>query len=1170
MLIKIKSFVVVSLTGLSLMQGVTLPTTIFEPSLTLQIYARNPEPGTRNPAFQTRNPEPRTLSPGFSLESEIKGGDRHTYQASLKTGDYVSVQFTQKDLPLVYRLIGPDGKQILEQDGSEGDQSRDPISLLVETAGDYRFEVSPLVSTAAPGPYGIRVEALRPATPQDLAEQEVKKLLEQAQKLRNARKYDEAVTTATQALEKCTAAFGPETALASDCLLNMSVTYGSKPDRAKAEEYYLKTIALREKVFGPEHHKVAGVVYRYAVMLKQGGDFARAEPVYKRALAIREKALGPDHLEVAVSLNALALLYKDSGNYAPAEPYYLRACAIAEKIHGPVHERVGNFIYQLGLFYQLRGDFDRAEELFQRTHAIWETTLGPDHWKITQSLCILASLYLDTGEYAKAEPLLNRSLALAEKIGPESNYVAQTLDLLASMYRARGDYEKAEPYYQRALVLWEKARGADNPSVALHLVNLGDLYRAMGEFAKAEPLYQRALVLREKGFGKEHRFVADCIFGQAELAKEKGDLAQAEALHVKVLAMREKLLGPDHIEVALSLQLLAAIYRQQGKFAAAEPLLNRALNIRERALGLENPDVAASLTDLALLNLAEGNVNQTIALLSKSNDVTERDLCRNLVTGSERQKLLYLVTTNPKTDVTISLHAQTAPKNRDALRAGLTVVLRRKGRGLDAMAESIEELQRRAAPEDRGLLSELARAKTRLSSLILRGPDTQTSEAYQAQIKDLTDQVDQIEAKVSVRSAEYRAQTQPISLESIQKAVPDDAALVEFVSYRPYDAKTDTFATRHYLAYVLTRTGDPKWADLGEAEPIEAAVGDLRQTLSSAKKDLENEVKPAARKLEKLVMKPVRSLIGSRKHLLISPDGALNLIPFAALMDEKGKFLVETYSLTYLTSGRDLLRLQVKIESQSPALVMADPDYDKGAGPKLFGQSFSPLARLGGTHQEGSQLKALFADATLKMEGEATKQALKSAVKPALVHIATHGFFLRETPQTNSVAESGTRNLTKVQSLDLNPETVHQTNPLLRSGLFFAGANRGGSQTENDSTLTALEAASLNLWGTKLVTLSACDTGLGDVKVGDGVYGLRRALVLAGSESQMMSLWPVSDAATRDLMVGYYQRLKAGEGRSQALRQVQLKMLKSPVRRHPYYWASFIQSGEWANLDGKR
>ena len=140
---------------------------------------------------------------------------------------------------------------------------------------------------------------------------------------------------------------------------------------------------------------------------------------------------------------------------------------------------------------------------------------------------------------------------------------------------------------------------------------------------------------------------------------------------------------------------------------------------------------------------------------------------------------------------------------------------------------------------------------------------------------------------------------------------------------------------------------------------------------------------------------------------------------------------------------------------------------------------------------------------------------------------------------------------------------------MLRSGLALAGANLHKGD-DDDGILTALEAAGLNLWGTKLVTLSACDTGIGEVKNGEGVYGLRRAFVLAGTETLVMSMWPVSDYVTREMMTAYYKGLKQGQGRGEAMRQVQLSMLKSKDRAHPFYWASFIQSGEWANLDGKR
>jgi CHAT domain-containing protein len=226
---------------------------------------------------------------------------------------------------------------------------------------------------------------------------------------------------------------------------------------------------------------------------------------------------------------------------------------------------------------------------------------------------------------------------------------------------------------------------------------------------------------------------------------------------------------------------------------------------------------------------------------------------------------------------------------------------------------------------------------------------------------------------------------------------------------------------------------------------------------------------------------------------------------------------------------------------------------------------FSPLPH---TAREGDALRALLPGATLLTKREATKAALSQVRSPALLHIATHGFFLKDS----KLMPSGGRGFRAVNDdpqrmlREMEKSGVRIENPLLRSGLALAGAN----EHKDDGILTALEVTGLNLWGTKLVVLSACDTGVGEVKNGDGVHGLRRALVLAGAESQVMSLWAVSDKASRELMVSYYRLLQQGEGRGEALRQVQLEMLKRVNRRHPYYWASFIQSGEWTKLEGRR
>jgi CHAT domain-containing protein len=218
------------------------------------------------------------------------------------------------------------------------------------------------------------------------------------------------------------------------------------------------------------------------------------------------------------------------------------------------------------------------------------------------------------------------------------------------------------------------------------------------------------------------------------------------------------------------------------------------------------------------------------------------------------------------------------------------------------------------------------------------------------------------------------------------------------------------------------------------------------------------------------------------------------------------------------------------------------------------------FAPLGGTEAEARAIQTLFPDADVLTGAQASESALKGVAAPRLLHIATHGFFLTDAePAVRSNPAGATRGTGASSGIQ---------NPLLRSGLALAGANRRGEG--DNGILTGLEASSLNLWGTKLAVLSACDTGVGEVRNGEGVYGLRRAFVLAGAESLIMSLWPASDYATRRLMADYYKNLKAGMGRGQALREVQLQLLKRNPQLHPFYWGNFIQSGEWANLAGGR
>jgi CHAT domain-containing protein len=651
----------------------------------------------------------------------------------------------------------------------------------------------------------------------------------------------------------------------------------------------------------------------------------------------------------------------------------------------------------------------------------------------------------------------------------------------------------------------------------------------------------------------------------------------------RALIVREKALGPDHPDVAVSLDGLAKLYSQRGNFDKAEPLYQRALKILERALGPNHPGVSELLTNMAAFYAASGNTELAIAAQARANAILERNIALNLATGSERQKLAFMTTVSEITDRTVSLNASIAPGNREARRLAVTTILQRKGLVQDATSDGLAALRRRFNAQDQKLLDQLNDTTGRLARLVLNGPQKISLAEHQQQIGALEEQKEQTENEISRRSAGFYTRAVRVTLAAVQAAIPAHAALIEIFAYRPFDPKAGevdrkAFGAPHYVAYVLRHDGEVQSKELGLTKPVDEAIDALRQALRDPKR---TDVKLLARVVDEKVMEPVGALVGDATQLLVSTDGALNLIPFEALVDEQGRYLIERYAFTYLTSGRDLLRMQVAREGSGMTTIVANPSFGEPvtaqiARANIRGRLSPPgrrrsvtaartlsevyFAPLRGTGQEALTIQTLFPEANLLTGERATESELKKIAEPRILHVATHGFFLQDA--ASAAAD-------KAATRGISADSVIE-NPLLRSGLALTGANRRSSGVKDDGILTALEASGLNLWGTKLVVLSACDTGLGEVRNGEGVYGLRRAFVLAGAESLVMSLWPVSDYSTRNLMISYYRNLKLGMGRGAGLRQVQLDLLKRNRLLHPFYWANFIQFGEWANLNGKR
>ncbi|MEA5413636.1 CHAT domain-containing tetratricopeptide repeat protein [Synechococcus sp. BA-132 BA5] len=881
----------------------------------------------------------------------------------------------------------------------------------------------------------------------------------------------------------------------------------------------------------------------------------KVEPLFQLQQAINEKELGPEHPITATSLNNLAELYRLQGLYAKAEPLYQRALAISEKVLGPEHPSTAASLNNLALLYRDQGLYAMAVPLSKRVLAINEKALGQEHPTTATSLRNLAGLYHKQGLYAKVEPLYQRALAIDEKVlGPKHPSTATSLNGLAELYRFQGLYAKAEPLYQRALDIYEKELGPKHPNTSTIFNNLAELYRLQGLYAKAEPLYQRALAIHEKVLGPEHPSTAASLNYLAEFYDDQGIYSKAEPLYLRALLINEKALGLEHSTTANSLNNLALLYNKQGLYAKAEPLYLRALLINEKVLGSEHSTIANSLSNLALLYANQG-------LYVKAEPLLRRGLAMQVILIQREapylpisERLSFLQTFS-NTYIAAFSYAQ-----RGNSGANLALFSRLNRQGL------LQEIEQRQAQIDslpgpqQAFAGELRTVSQQVASMAHSPEQRQQLESRQEELeKQLYRLLPQLQPRV-------------VEVQQVAAALPAGSALIEFQRYELFDgtkARGQNWGEDCYLALVLKPDGTITPIDLGLAKPID----DLIQSALDASEQKQADALELWAQVGRSVLDPLSAATHGVDTLFISPDGELNRVPFAALpAPGSSQLLSEELQLRLLTTGRELLDLQnTSSVKTSPALVVANPAFDRKPitvqSPRLAISSQQRSGDLGsrrwaplpGTATEGATIAQLTGGRLLAGEQASAASIQQQQQAPRLLHLATHAYFQPDLPAAERMEDQPLRS--NVQE----PTALGGENPLLRSGIVLAGANQPDADPADDGYLTALEVARLNWKGTELVVVSACESGKGDIQAGEGVYGLKRAIAVAGARSSLLSLWKVDDRATAAFMESFYSKLKAGVGRADALAATQQEFRQSnnATWRHPYVWAAFQLSGDW-------
>jgi CHAT domain-containing protein len=473
---------------------------------------------------------------------------------------------------------------------------------------------------------------------------------------------------------------------------------------------------------------------------------------------------------------------------------------------------------------------------------------------------------------------------------------------------------------------------------------------------------------------------------------------------------------------------------------------------------------------------------------------------------------------------------------------------------------------------------QLTERRKKLAALTLSGPTEETKDRHLEILAELQDQINRLQGELGRASARFRKTVQPIAADQVVAALPDDGVLVDFIQF------TAQGKSRLVAATLRKDGGKPVFGvvDYGDPAPIDAAILKYRKDIQNEELDLD-EVLDSGAATYQLIWKPLEAAVAGRSNAYVVPDATLNILPFAALVN-KGKYLIEQVDLHVYTSGRNLLPTALP-PAQGGYIINAGPDYNtdeaagkdqldqarsrsagsasvreslRGMASGMRGLKFDPLP---GAEKEGQLIRqsvaAKGAPNAIYTRRDAQEKVLRDLQQPPeILHIATHGFFLKPDDTLR-------KRLMKLQrggDVQLPPPG---DNPLLRSGLAFAGINAnaqflGEIDTDNDGVLTALEVLSLNLSGTKLAILSACETGLGEIHEGEGVYGLRRAFQEAGASTVVSSLWEVSDAGTQKLMTALYSRLLQGKNPHLALREAQMEMLRIGEWSSPYIWSAFF------------
>jgi len=967
-------------------------------------------------------------------------------------------------------------------------------------------------------------------------------LKNRADLLRNLGKNTDAVVLYLSAKQIIKNTSGAKNKEYLSILNNLASIAKQQQQMADAENYYDEMADIYRSNNGVKSEEYATCINNLAILYKSQNKFDQAEKLLERTLKSYKSSVGEKNILYINTLSSLGSLYRATGQYNKSESTYLECKKILFETFGEKNINYADLLNNTALLYEEIGKYDIAESYLTQSLTITKDVLTDKNAQYATTLNNLASLYKTLGNYEKAEPMFKQSLSIRkEVVGENHPDYGASLNNLAEFYVSVNRKKEAEPLFIQASQITKKIYGEQHRDYALCLNNLANLYEETEQYNKAEQNYNQSLGILKNVLGETHAEYASTLNNLAFLYLETKKYKEAEELFKKDLEIIKKTLGINHPHYAKSLSNLGDLYEHTGKYIEAEKNYLEALKIRKEKLGEFHPDYTYTAANIARVYTATKKYAEAMSYWKIAINNYKEEIKKYFPSMSEREKENFYSTFKDRFEQFNSFATSRYTTDPEVISEMYNMQLTTKA----LLFNSSNKVRQRILNSNDITLIDLYK-KWQTEKELLAQLYTLPKNEITINIDSLERKTNETEKELSLKSELFKSttETQNYTWQDIQKTLKPGEAAVEIIRFRKYKAdlggtyvkykfegKEERDSVYYVALIITTETKDnPTIVLMKNGTDLENRY--IAYYKNAIKFNVDDQFCYAN------YWSQISLALGNIKKVYFSPDGIYNNINLLSILNPATKqFIIDEVEIYNVTNTKDLLTIKPVSGISKKVFLMGDPDFNgiNTSGALRSGK----LNQLPGSGAEVQKIDAILKNnnwaSSLYTGNNSTEDILKSVKDARIIHIATHGFFEKDGDGTGKSTD----------------------NPLMKSGLYLSTGNKNSKE---DGILRAYEAMNLNLDNTELVVLSACETGLGEQKNGEGVYGLQRAFRVAGARSIIISLWKVDDIATQKLMSMFYEEWLKIPDKRKAFTVAQNKLRKE--YKDPMYWGAFIIVGE--------